>query len=214
VTDLFADDATLIAGLQARDEAAFAFLLDRYHALLLRVARRFVSSDAVAEEVVSETWVGVIRGIDRFEGRSSVKTWLVRILSNQAITRGVREARSVPVSTLAAPEERHGGFDVDDFATGGRYPGHWRESGTVARWGSEPMDSTLARELRDVIGRATSSLPDAQREVFTLRDVEGWTSTEVADALEITAGNQRVLLHRARTRVRIEIDDYLALGHE
>ena len=210
MTDLYLDDATLIAGLRARDEAAFEFLLDRYHALLLRVARRFVSSDAVAEEVVAETWLGVIRGIDRFEGRSSVKTWLVRILSNQAITRGVREARTVPLSTLAAPGERHGGFDAGEFATSGPYPRHWRDAGIVSRWGSEPLDTALARELREVIGRATASLPDAQREVFTLRDIEGWSSAEVADSLEISAGNQRVLLHRARCRIRVEIDRYLS----
>ncbi len=202
-------DELLVAGLRAGDEDAFAELLDRYDALLRRLARRFVASGAVADDVVGETWLAVVRGIDRFEGRSSLKTWLVRIMSNQAMTGWAREARTVPVSSLVG-DGAPGGFDRSLFERGGRWSGHWLSQGWVDDWSRAPLDGVLAVELRAVIEHETARLPASQRAVFTLHDIEGWSSAEVADALQLTEGYQRVLLHRARSRVRAALDRYLA----
>lgn len=200
------DEVEFVERLKERDEHAFRELLDRYDSMLRRIAWRFVNSEAAVDEAVAETWVGVVRGIDRFEGRSSLRTWLVRVLSNTAIDRGVREARQVPTDFA----EQHGGFPADHFAppTAGEWPGHWSTS--VRDWSTLPGESLQARELHDELREAIGRLPVRQRCVYVLRDVEGWSAGEVASALDLTEVNQRVLLHRARGRVRADIDRYLA----
>jgi RNA polymerase sigma-70 factor, ECF subfamily len=201
------DEAMIVARLRDGDEAAFAELLDRYGSTMLRVAQMYVKDRASAEEVVQETWLAVLNGIDRFEGRSSLKTWLFRILTNRAKTRGERDGRMLPFSALAGTEAESGEPAVDpdrflgpDSAT----PGAW--AAPPRAW---PEDRVLAREAVGVIESAIDMLPDTQREVIRLRDVEGWTPMEVADALEISDGNQRVLLHRARSKVRAALEEYL-----
>ncbi|HYU61082.1 MAG TPA: sigma-70 family RNA polymerase sigma factor [Solirubrobacterales bacterium] len=199
-------DPELVAALRSGDEGAFASLVDAYSGPLLRLARMYVASDAVAQEVVQETWMGVIRGIDRFEGRSSLRTWIFRILVNVARTRGQREARSVPFSSVADPSGDEPSVDPDRFlGPEGRHPNAWALAPT--QW-EAPEESLLSGEARSVILEAIQELPPAQREVITLRDVAGWPSREVADALEISDGNQRVLLHRARSKVRTALEAY------
>jgi RNA polymerase sigma-70 factor (ECF subfamily) len=204
-----ASDAELVARLRSRDEAAFMELVDRYHASLVRLAQSFVSTRAAAEDVVQETWVGVLKGIDRFEARSSLKTWLFRILVNRAKTRGVRDARCVPFSSLAAAAEEDEGPSIEPERFNGddhRWAGHW--CAPPPNWDGE--ERALARETREVIREAIDRLPPAQRTVISLRDVEGLDSEEVCALLELSEGNQRVLLHRARTKVRKALEDYLA----
>jgi RNA polymerase sigma-70 factor, ECF subfamily len=196
-----ADDARLVERLRAGDESAFADLVRTYHSSLLRVARLFVPTAAVAEDVVAETWLGVVKGIDRFEGRSSLKTWIFRILTNTAKTRGQRESRSVPFSSL---EDAEGTFEP--AVESGRFTpvGHWADPPRA--W---PEERLISRETLDVIQDAIESLPPAQRAVISLRDVEGWDAEEVRNALELSETNQRVLLHRARAKVRRVLDGYL-----
>jgi RNA polymerase sigma-70 factor (ECF subfamily) len=196
---LSAEDARLVEGLRAGDEAAFRAVMRMHGAAMLRVAQMYVSSRAVAEEVVQEAWVGVLRGIDRFEGRSSLKTWLFRIVANTAKTRGVREARSVPFSSLGGDDEEP--VDPDRFlGPGERFPGHWAVP---------PEGHVLADEALGLIADAIERLPLAQRAVITLRDVQGWSSDEVRNALDLTETNQRVLLHRARSKVRSALEEYM-----
>jgi RNA polymerase sigma-70 factor (ECF subfamily) len=202
-------DEELLARLRRGDERAFAELISAYSPALLRVAQARVRTRAVAEEVVQETWLAVLHGLDRFEGRSSLKTWLFRILTNIAITRGTRESRSIPFSSLAAgeAEEPEDAVDPDRFlpADHDRWPEHWALAPT--RWRT-PEEGLLSGETRDCILRAVDSLPPAQRTVITLRDIEGWPSVEVCEALGISEGNQRVLLHRARSKVRAAVEEY------
>jgi RNA polymerase sigma-70 factor, ECF subfamily len=203
-----ADDAALVAALRGGDAEAFATLVDRHSSALIRVAMTYVPSRAAAEEAVQETWIAVMRGIDGFEGRSSLKTWIFRILANLAIRSGSRERRSVPFSALAEAEDTGGpAVDPDRFLPADHplFPGHW----TVmpARWPT-PEEGLLAGEAREVIATAIAELPAAHRTVIALRDIEGWSSEEVCEALEISAGNQRILLHRARSRVRTAIESY------
>ena len=202
-------DEHLTTALRDGDERAFATLVDLHTPAMLRVAMAYVPSRAVAEEVVQETWIAVMRGIDDFEGRSSLKTWIFRILANVAMRGGSRERRSVPFAALAAAEDT-GEPSVDPArflpADHERFPGHWAIM--PARWPT-PEDGLLTGETREVIARAIAELPDAQRTVIGLRDIEGWSSEEVCEALEISAGNQRILLHRARSRVRDAIEAYV-----
>jgi RNA polymerase sigma-70 factor (ECF subfamily) len=199
-------EAALLAALRDGDQAAFGVLIDMYGSLLMRVAMMYVSSRAVAEEVVQETWLGVLRGIDGFEGRSSLKTWIFRILVNTAKTRGEREGRSIPFSSAVQARPDEPSVEPDRFFPAGHpSAGNWSLGPTA--W-ETPEERLLAGESRDVILRTIESLPPAQREVITLRDVQGWTSNEVCNALEITETNQRVLLHRARTKVRAALERY------
>jgi RNA polymerase sigma-70 factor (ECF subfamily) len=202
-----ADDQAVVAALRRGDEVVFTELVNAYSSSLFRLAQDFVRTRAVAEEVVQETWLAVLSGIDRFEGRSSLKTWLYRILVNKAKTRGMREARTVPFSALAVegderavPEERFRGPD-------NQWEGHWasppRALDTV------PEHRLLAREARERIAKALETLPGSQRVVITLRDVAGWDAEEVCDALGLSEGNQRVLLHRGRAKLRAALERYL-----
>jgi RNA polymerase sigma-70 factor, ECF subfamily len=199
------EERRLVEAIRAGDESAFARLVDEHGPTMLRVARLHTSSAAVAEEVVQETWLGVIKGIDRFEGRSSLKTWIFRILTNTAKTRGAREGRSIPFTSLGA-EGREPSVDPERFLgddTG--FPGHWADP--PRRW--EGPERLLERETLEVIDRTIAALPPAQAVVITMRDVAGFDSDEVCNALEISETNQRVLLHRARSKVRRALEEYL-----
>jgi RNA polymerase sigma-70 factor (ECF subfamily) len=201
VTD--ADDAELVARLRAGDERAFAELVRRNHRTMLAVAQTYVGSRAVAEEVVQEAWLGVLKGIDRFEGRSSLRTWILRILVNTAKTRGAREARSTPYSSLG-PDDDEVSVDPDRFrGAADPYAGHWRAP--PEEW---PEEALLGRETLQVVADAVAALPPAQRAVISLRDLQGLEPAEVSEALGITDGNQRVLLHRARSKVRARLEEH------
>ena len=203
------EELRLIERLRAGDQAAFMELVDRHSAAMLRVAQMFVPSRAVAEEVVQETWLGVLRGIDGFEGRSSLRTWLFRILTNRAKTRGERESRTVPFSALAARESEgdEPAVDPDRFTRpddGG--PGFWAEP--PRRWEESPERSLQSSEAMSMVRGVVEGLPRTQRLVITMRDLEGWPSEEVCNVLEISETNQRVLLHRARSKVRSALEGY------
>jgi RNA polymerase sigma-70 factor, ECF subfamily len=204
--DQLADDA-VVSALRRGDEAMFGYVVTAYSNALLRLAQDFVRSRAVAEEVVQETWLAVLNGIDRFEGRSTFKTWLFRILVNKAKTRGVREARVVPFSSLA-PEGDEPAVPEDRFRdTDNEWPGHW--STPPRALGTVPEERLLAAEARERIVDALAALPESQRLVVTLRDVAGWDSEEVCDVLGVSEGNQRVLLHRGRAKLRAAFEQYI-----
>jgi RNA polymerase sigma-70 factor, ECF subfamily len=205
------NEAELIAALRRGEEAAFVALINQHHASLVRVAQLYVPSRAVAEEVAQETWLGVLQGIDRFEGRSSLKTWIFRILTNRARTRGERESRSIPFADLATvtDEPYEGAVDPGAFLPDGHaYAGWW--ASPPQSWQGAPEERLLAGETRERIAAAIALLPPNQRSVITLRDVEGWSAEEVATLLGVSDANQRVLLHRARAKVRRELERYLS----
>jgi RNA polymerase sigma-70 factor (ECF subfamily) len=197
----------LLDALRAGDEGAFAALVREYHPSLVRVARIYVSTQAAAEEVAQETWLGVLNGLSRFEGRSSLRTWITRILINQAKTRALRERRSVPFSSLAGELDDGPAIDPDRFRNP-LHPGGW--SDPPRSWSELPEERLLGAETRAKVLEAIEKLPPMQRRVITLRDVEGWDAAEVRDLLELSEVNQRVLLHRARSRVREALERYLA----
>ena len=204
------DDMRLIASLRAGDERAFMELVERYGPSMLRVAMLFVRTRAVAEEVVQDAWVGVLNGIDRFEGRSSFKTWLFRILTNTAKTRGERESRSTPVSFLTDAELEPGATSVDPdrfLPEGERWAGWWASAPT--RFDEQPESRLLSSETLSVVRGVIEELPAAQRAVIAMRDIAGFSSEEVCENLGISEGNQRVLLHRARTKVRVALEQHL-----
>jgi RNA polymerase sigma-70 factor (ECF subfamily) len=201
------DEADLVARLRAGDERAFEKLIERHYGTMLAVARGYVRTRAVAEEVVQEAWVGVLNGIDRFEGRSSLRTWILRIVANIAMTRGEREARSVPFSAFAS-EADEPAVDPERFRDErDGFPGHWRAY--PGNWASRPDDALAGRETLDVVMRAIEELPAAQRVVITMRDVAGCSAEEVCGTLDVSDGNQRVLLHRARSHVRGALERHL-----
>ena len=203
------DESELIAALRAGDDATFARVVNEWSRPMLTLARSFVSTEASAEEVVQDTWIAVIKGLDRFEGRSALRTWIYRILVNTAKSRGVKEHRTLPWSSIAG-EDAGPSLDPALFRSADDpYPGHWRAA--PAAW---PQDvavegSVLAGEVRGELRTAVDALPDRQRTVITLRDVLGHSSEEVCEMLEISQANQRVLLHRARTAVRAGLATYL-----
>jgi RNA polymerase sigma-70 factor (ECF subfamily) len=205
------DDGPLLAALRAGDRQAFMTLVERYHSAMVRLARSFVGNQSVAEDVAQDAWLGVLRGLPTFQGRSSLKTWIFRILTNRAKTRGVREGRSVPFSALwsLGGEPAETAVAADRFQGPGEpYPGHWRQS--PAAWDMSPDEVALSHELRGVISAAIAALPASQQSVITLRDLEGWSALETCNILQISESNQRVLLHRARAKVRSAIERYLA----
>jgi RNA polymerase sigma-70 factor, ECF subfamily len=202
------DEVQLLDRLRAGDERAFESLVETHHPTMIAVARSYVKTRDVAEEVVQEAWAGVLNGLGRFEGRSSLKTWIMRILVNTAITRGKREARSVPVSSLAPADEHEPAVEPDRFRPpGDAFAGHWKSF--PANWRSLPEEELRGRETLEVVKRAVEELPESQRRVITMRDIAGFSADEVCEALDVTPGNQRVLLHRARSRVRAALERHI-----
>jgi RNA polymerase sigma-70 factor (ECF subfamily) len=204
------DEPTLVARLCEGDEAAYAALVERYAGAMLRFARLYLADPAAAEDAVQETWIGVLKGIGRFQRRSSIRTWLFRILFNRIRSMQRRDRHVIPFSrhfeVERAPAEP--AVEADRFLPPDhpRWPMHWRVPPQT--WGDSPEDRVMALETRACIDRAIAQLSPSQREVLTLHDVEGWSSDEVCNALKISASNQRVLLHRARARVRQALEDY------
>lgn len=203
-------DQALVNALRRGDETAFLGLVERFHRPLVRMAIRYVRDPDIAEEVVQETWIAVVKGLGRFEGRSSLQTWIFRIATFQAKTRGQRERRNVPLSSLLGDDSGGGGPSVDPgrFQDTGQWTGHWKEP--PATWGGDIEQRLLSAEARGVIDDVLAGLSEAQRTVMTLRDLHGFGSDEVCEMLEITPSNQRVLLHRARSRVRAALERYVA----
>ena len=203
------DDWHLVELLRNGDEAAFVSLIENYHTPMLRLATVFVTRPMVAEEVVQETWMAVLEGLPRFEGRSSLKTWIFRILTNRAKTRAMREGRSIPFAAFADQP-----VDSDEPAVeperfrplGEKWAGGWVTF--PAPWEGLPEERLLSKETRACLERAIEALPATQREIITLRDIEGWSSEETCSFLGISEGNQRVLLHRARSKVRGALERY------
>jgi len=198
------DERALIDRVLGGDREAFASLVDRYSGPLLRLASLFLRDRAAAEEVVQDTWIGVLEGLEGFEGRSSLKTWIFRILANRARTRAVRDARSVPFSALAGAEDDEPAVEPERFSQGG----HWTDP--PRRWDEEtPEKLAERRETMAVAEEAIAALPAGQRAVLTLRDVEGMEADDICNVLGITLTNQRVLLHRARSRVRRALERHM-----
>ena len=199
-----AEEQELLERLRAGDERAFEALVERHYPTMLAVARHYVSSRAVAEEVVQDAWLGVLNGLDRFEGRSSLRTWILRILVNRAKTRGARDARTVPFASLAPHGEEPAVEPARFRGPDDPFPGHWRAyPGT---WQRLPEETLAERETLDVVLATIQQLPPPQRIVITMRDIQGCDAEEVCDALEVSEGNQRVLLHRARSKVRSALE--------
>ena len=198
------EERQLIDRILDGDGDAFAQLVEAHYSALIRLAMTFVRSRNVAEEVVQETWIAVLNGLEKFEGRSALKTWIFRILINRAKSRGVKEARSLPFSALGDDDEdRDTASDAERFTS----EGAWREA--PEDLADVPEDLLLQKEVREVMEEAIKKLPENQQRVITLRDLEGWSSQDVCNVLEISETNQRVLLHRARSRVRKSIEKYL-----
>ena len=203
----FGDDLALVEALRGGDESAFITLVERYQSALVRLALLYVHDRAAAEDVVQETWLAVVRGIERFECRASLKTWLFRILVNRARTRAVRDGRTIPLSTLGLETATfEPAVDPARFrpADDPRWPGHWLVPPSAD---DLPEQRLLAGELTERVRVAVAALPPAQREVVTLRDIEGWSSDEVCQLLHLSEGNQRVLLHRGRSKVRLALEE-------
>jgi RNA polymerase sigma-70 factor, ECF subfamily len=210
-----ADDSELVARLRAGDEQAFADVVERWSRTMLHVARSHVSTDASAHEVVQETWLAVIRGLGAFEGRSSLRTWAFRILVNTAKTRGVKESRTVPLSSVGPDDGQGPTVDPDRFrGPDDAWPGHWTPHGSPQPWRTDPVAAVLRGEVRELVTAALETLPARQREVVVLRDVQGCDAAEVCDILGLTPENQRVLLHRGRARVRAALEDYYRRGDQ
>lgn len=201
------DEEALVAALKGGDESAFAQLVDQHTPAMLRVARGYVPSREIAEEVVQETWIALLKGIDAFEGRSSVRTWLFTVLINIAKRRGVRERRDADVAVLA-----YTGGTVDPARfrdAGDPYPGHWRPDEVPSAFPDTPEGSVLGEELIALAKRELDKLPERQRLVVTMRDMLGLDSAEVCELLDVSVANQRVLLHRGRAALRQVLEDYL-----
>ncbi len=204
-----ADDLLLIEQLRSGDEAAFVLLVDRYHTTMMRLAMVYVTAWMVAEEVVQEAWVGILEGLHRFEGRSSLKTWMFRILTNRAITRAQREGRSIPFSSLPEHDAdlAEPAVEPDRFLPADhQWAGHWVSF--PSNWQEMPEERVLSQETRARLEKAIEALPPGQRQIIIMRDIEGWTSEETCTFLGISEGNQRVLLHRARSKVRGMLEKY------
>ncbi|MFL6160628.1 MAG: RNA polymerase sigma factor [Jatrophihabitantaceae bacterium] len=199
-----------LQALRRGDEAAFLDLVNSYHSVLLRLARVYSPTREAAEEAVQETWIAVLRGLDGFEGRAALRTWICHILVRIARRRSAAETRSVPFSSFADGDDAAAAVDPDRFQRTGPYAGHWVNP--LPDWATLPEHALLSQEVQDVVANAIAELPRNQRVVITLRDIEGWSSGEVCELLEIEEGNQRILLHRARSRVRSALEGYFAPG--
>ena len=202
----------LLRRLRSGDEQAFDRVVRTWSPSMRRMARGFVSTDASAQECVQDAWLGVIKGLASFEGRSTLRTWAFRILVNIAKTRAVREHRTTPLSSLAAEDETGPTVDPGRFRPRDdpERPGTWTSAGEPRPWETDPETGALSGELRDVVSAAVEALPARQREVVVLRDIQGFGSEEVCEILGLTAQNQRVLLHRGRARVRAALEAYYA----
>ena len=202
-------DHDLVARLRAGDEATFAALVRAWSPAMLRLARQFVSTSQSAEDAVQDAWLGMLNGLDRFEGRSALRTWTFTILINRAKTRGVRESRTV-VDLRVAEDDGNGLPTVDPNrfqGPDGAHPGGWSAAGQPQQW-HQPDTRAIARETVGLIDRALEDLPARQRLVVTMRDVQGFSSEEVCELLEVSPGNQRILLHRGRAALRGALEDY------
>ena len=204
--DLTCTDADLVALIRAGNEEAISQLVERWSPTMFRLARSFVDSPQSAEDVVQEAWLGMLSGLARFEGRSSLRTWTFTILVNRARTRGAREARTVPQPPLATRDEP-GAYDWFP-GPGGEATRTWSSIDVASRWDTAPESAVLSRETLLQLDRAVSALPSRQRQVVTMRDVVGMSAEEVCAALGITPANQRVLLHRARAALRAALTGY------
>jgi len=202
------DEASLLNSLRAGDEIVFTSLVEQYHSSLVRVARLFVHDDAIADELAQETWLAVLQGLDRFEARSSFKTWLFTILTNKAKTRGKREQRSIVFSEMDEAASNLPAVNHDRFnpSTAEKYPGHWAYTAGPNSWAHFPEETLASNEVMDLITQAIEALPEHQRLVITLRDVNEFSSEEVCNIMGVSETNQRVLLHRARASWRIIFD--------
>lgn len=203
------DERNLIRQLRSGDEGAFADLVGRYHGAMIRVARTFVRDRETAEEVVQEAWVGVLKGLGAFEGRSSLKSWILAIVVNKAKTRGAREARSIPFSALTAREVSGNEPAVDParfLGPDAQWPGHWAQP--PQPWSDSPEARLLHAETMAYVSTLIDGLPPAQRTVVTLRDFAGQDAQSICNVLGITETNMRVLLHRARSKIRGELERY------
>jgi RNA polymerase sigma-70 factor (ECF subfamily) len=199
-----AEDQELVERARAGDEEAFATLVRRHSPALLRLARMYVATQAQAEDVVQETWLGVLRGLERFEGRASFRTWLFRILVNRAKTAGVREHRSVPFASFGdSGDGDEPAVDPTRFAAAGNWVS------PPQRWEDDPDTALRGREARRIAEEAIEQLPERQRIVITMRDLDGLSSDEVRNALDLSETNQRVLLHRARAKVRQALENWI-----
>jgi RNA polymerase sigma-70 factor (ECF subfamily) len=204
------DETGLVAALRDGDQTVFASLVDQHTPSMLRVARGYVPSHEIAEEVVQETWIALVKGIDRFEGRSSLRTWLFSVMINIAKSRGAQERRNADAAIAAYTD---GTVDPARFrGAEDRYPGHWKPADVPAAFPDTPEGSVLGDELVAVARRELDRLPERQRIVVALRDMLGFDSSEVCELLDISTANQRVLLHRGRAAVRQVLETYLAEG--
>jgi len=208
---LHVDEVSLIYSLREGDEAAFTWLVEEYHPSLVRLARLFVQEESVAEELAQDTWLAVLMGLNYFEGRSSLKTWIFTILTNKAKTRGQREKRSIVFSDLEDVASDLSTVSPDRFNpdTAERSPNHWVKELKPVSWIGMPEDRLVSQETMKLINQTIEALPENQRIVMTLRDTHELSSAEVCNVLGISETNQRVLLHRARARVRQALEDYL-----
>jgi RNA polymerase sigma-70 factor (ECF subfamily) len=204
---VIASDEQTVAALRAGDETTFRDLFQRSFPVMKRVARGYVASEAVAEEVVQDTWTAVLTGIDRFQGRSALGTWVFSILIHQAKNHSARERRSQPLSALVPDGAEEPAVDPDRFQTDDdAWPGHWA---TPPRPWQKPERRLLSLEARERLRDALGQLPDRQRLIVGLRDVEGLSAEEVCGLLELSQENQRVLLHRGRSRLRSVLEAYV-----
>src|SRR4051794_11576493 len=203
-----APDQVLLARLRAGDAATFTAIVDEWSPVMLRVARRYVRDREAAEDVVQETWLGVITGLARFEARGTVRSWTFSILINRAKSRRDRDARVLPSSVLTGTEPSGPAVDPARFqGPDGDHPGHWTSTGAPRRWG-QPEHAALDQEIRQVVERALEELPERQRLVVEMRDVGGMSAEETCAALHVSPENQRVLLHRGRAAVRAALEVY------
>lgn len=202
-----APDEQIVAGLRAGDEVTFRDLFERNYPMMKRVARGYVGSEAVAEEIVQDTWMAIVTGIGRFEGRSSIRTWIFSILTNQAKSHSARERRAMPFSSISQAGADESSVDPDRFQKDDEaWPGHWA---TPPRPWQKPERRLMSLEARERLKVALAQLPDRQRVIVGLRDVEGLTAEEVCDLLDLSQENQRVLLHRGRSRLRAVLEEYI-----
>jgi RNA polymerase sigma-70 factor, ECF subfamily len=202
-----ASEAALVQRLRLGDERAFEEAVESLYPAMTAIARGYVRSRAVADEVVQDAWLAVMRGLEGFEGRSSLKVWVLQIVANIARKRAVREARSVPFSSFEREDDDPAVDPARFHPAGDRFPGHWKSYPTD--WRTLPETKLLAGETVELVQQAIEELPEAQRVVITMRDMAGCTAAEVCETLDISEGNQRVLLHRARLKVRAKLERHI-----